>query len=68
MADSKNGVFYDTKAGKVVESQPEEGIQLVAPGAEITPDAQARIDAYKSGDNAAPETVTTDAAVGKKKG
>lgn len=47
MASSK-GVWFDTKAGKVVESQPEEGVQLVAPGVDATPDEQARVDAYKA--------------------
>jgi hypothetical protein len=34
MADeiSKNGVWFDTKHQKVVDSQPEEGVQIVAPG------------------------------------
>lgn len=37
MADevSKSGVFIDTKTGKVVEKQPEEGVQLVPPGGTI---------------------------------
>ena len=47
MAASK-GVWLDSKTGKVVESQPEEGVQLVAPGVEATPDEQARVDAYKA--------------------
>lgn len=44
---SKNGVWVDTKTGKVVESQPEEGIQLVAPGATVTPDVAAQIAAAR---------------------
>jgi hypothetical protein len=50
MADevSKSGVFIDTKTGKVTESQPEEGIQLVAPGSPVTPDAQRAIDNAKA--------------------
>jgi len=48
MADSKNGVWFDTKAGKVVNSEPEEGVQLVAPGQEVTAAAQATIDRYKA--------------------
>ena len=47
MAASK-GVWLDTKTGKVVESQPEEGVQLIAPGVEATPDEQARVDALKT--------------------
>jgi hypothetical protein len=48
MAASK-GVWFDTKAGKVVESQPAEGIQLVAPGVEATPDEERRVEAFKAG-------------------
>ena len=47
MATSK-GVWFDTKTGKVVESQPEEGVQLVAPGVEASPDDQKRVDTYKA--------------------
>lgn len=58
MAVSK-GVWFDTKAGKVVESQPEEGVQLVAPGTESTPDAERLIESYRSGGTSEPKTVTT---------
>lgn len=40
---SPNGVFVDTKTGDVVESEPEEGIQLVPPGGEIDPNAKVHI-------------------------
>ena len=46
MADSNKGVWFDTQANKVVHSEPVEGIQLAAPGTEITPSVQASIDAY----------------------
>lgn len=64
MADevSKTGVFIDAKTGKVVDSQPEEGYQLVAPGGVIDANAQAQIEAAKtaaSGETAEPKTVTT---------
>lgn len=52
-----SGVWYDTKSEKVVKSQPEEGIQLSAPGAEPTPDEQRRIDVYSGNVDAADETV-----------
>lgn len=58
MAASK-GVWLDTKTNKVVESQPEEGVQLVAPGVEATPDELARVELYKAGVPAEPKTVTT---------
>jgi hypothetical protein len=57
MAASK-GVWLDSKTGKVVESQPEEGVQLVAPGVEATAAEQARVDAYKSPDSG-DKTVTS---------
>jgi len=63
MADanvSKNGVWVDGKTGKVVESQPEEGFQIVPAGAEITPDMQKAVDAAK--DAAAGDTDTKTAA------
>jgi hypothetical protein len=63
VAGSK-GVWFDTKAGKVVESQPEEGVQLVAPGVEATAAEQAAVDSYKSGGNTV-ETVTTKAVKSK---
>lgn len=54
-----SGVWFDTKADKVVKSQPEEGIQLVAPGAEPTPDEQRRVDVYSGNADDADATVTT---------
>lgn len=55
------GVWFDTKADKVVKAQPEEGVLLSAPGAEVTPDEQRLIDAY-SGDSEEAKTVTTKTA------
>lgn len=50
MADevSKSGVFIDTKTGKVVNSQPEEGVQLVPAGGTIDADTAALIDMAKT--------------------
>jgi hypothetical protein len=60
---SKGGVFIDTKTGQVVESQPEEGIQLVAPGGVIDDNARALIETAKATaageDSGADKTVTT---------
>lgn len=59
---SETGVFFDTKTGKVVDGQPEEGIQIVAPGGEVTPAAQKEIDAYRvveAGSGAQPAAITT---------
>lgn len=55
MADevSKSGVFIDSKSGKVVEQQPEEGIQLVPPGGTIDSATAEVIEAAKTAaDNA----------------
>jgi hypothetical protein len=67
MADevSKSGVFIDMKTGKVVNSAPEEGIQIVPPGGTIDPTAAAQIEVAKaaaSGQQAEPKTVTTSTA------
>lgn len=63
---SKSGVFIDLKTGKVVEKQPEEGIQLVPPGGVVTPNAEAQIKAAKAGVGSSAEAVVdlsaTDAA------
>lgn len=50
MADevSKNGVWIDSKTGKVVEKPPEEGTQIVPPGGTIDAAAAAAIEAAKS--------------------
>lgn len=67
MADevSKTGVYVDSKTGKVVNSPPEEGIQLVPAGGTIDSTAAAAIAAAKAAHSGAgdePETVTTDEA------
>lgn len=67
---SKSGVFFDTKNQKVVNSPPEEGIQLVAPGGEITDDVQADIDRWtkvEKGEVDEPQTITTKAVSASKK-
>lgn len=40
--------YFDTKTNKVVTKQPEEGIQIVADGAEMTPALEAEIERYKA--------------------
>lgn len=67
MADiSQSGVFFDTKANKVVNSQPEEGVQIVAPGGELTATAEAEIARWREVESGNPqpvaEAVTTEAA------
>lgn len=41
---SKSGVWIDSKTGKLVESEPVEGVQLVPKGGVITPDAARQIE------------------------
>ncbi len=65
MADTKSGVWFDSKSRKVVKSQPEEGIQLAAPGAEITPDVQASIDQYEGIDEQATAPAVVETATVK---
>jgi hypothetical protein len=66
---SATGVFFDTKNQKVVDSAPEEGVQILAPGGEVTPDVQADIDRWREVESGAPapvaEAVTTETAVPK---
>lgn len=59
---SETGVFFDTKNQKVVESQPEEGVQIVAPGGELTKAVNDDIARWRDVENGVvsePETVTT---------
>jgi hypothetical protein len=62
MADNiaKNGVYVDTQTGKVVRKEPEQGIQLVAPGGEITDAVQAAIDRYEDDTVVATATAPDD--------
>lgn len=48
---SKSGKWVDTKTGQVVDSQPEEGIQLVPAGGVVTPEVEFSI---KQAEDAAP--------------
>lgn len=57
---SRDGVFIDTKTGKVVESQPEEGIQLVPAGGTIDNAAAALIEAAKKAADGADQDQTSD--------
>lgn len=60
---SESGVFIDSKTGEVVDKQPEEGVQLVAPGSEIDQAAKDAIEAAKvaaAGGAPVAETVTTE--------
>ena len=43
MAVSESGVWLDNATGKVVTTEPTEGVQLVAPGGEVTPAVEAAI-------------------------
>lgn len=61
MAENK-GTWLDTKTGKVVTSQPEEGVQLVSPNVEPTAADEAAVEAAKASQPAEPKTVTSKSA------
>lgn len=44
---SKTGVWIDSRTGKIVESEPEEGVQLAAPGQVVDPTTAAQIEALR---------------------
>lgn len=49
MAAAKpKGVWLDTVTSEVVETPPERGVQLVAPGVDPTPDDLARIERLRA--------------------
>lgn len=62
MADevSETGVYIDTKTGKVTDSPPEEGIQLVPAGGTIDNATQKQIDAAKAAASGAGQQETVD--------
>jgi hypothetical protein len=66
MASKSKGVWVDTRTGKVVEKEPEQGVQIVAPDTEVTPAVQEQIDRakdnvgdYETATAPAVETATT---------
>lgn len=63
-AEVSKGAWWDSKAGKVVASEPEEGVQIVAPGMELTDALKAELDRYKAGvaDETLPDAITTESA------
>lgn len=64
MAENK-GTWIDTKTGKVVTSQPEEGVQIVSPNVDPTPADEAAVEAAKASVAAEPapaKTVTSKTA------
>lgn len=72
---SESGVFFDSVANRVVDAPPVEGVQIVAPGAEVTPAVQVVIDRYQEGaavevavDQTDVETATVKAPRGKRGG
>lgn len=61
MADSK-GKWFDTKTERIVTSQPEEGVQLVAPGVDEGPATKVVVEQYEAivnGDDSSDKTITT---------
>lgn len=64
MAEISNGVWFDTKTNTVVDSAPEEGVQIVAPGQEMTPTLEADVKRYsEQGDGNKPAATVTTADV-----
>lgn len=59
MSEISNGVWFDSKANKVVESEPEEGVQLIAPGKEVTPLDQLTVQQYRDIESGVPSAVGT---------
>lgn len=57
------GAWIDTRTGQVVTVEPEEGIQLAAPGTEISDEVAALVEAAKpSKGKRGKETATAPAA------
>lgn len=59
------GQWIDNKTGKIVSSQPEEGVQLVSPNVEPTPDDERAVENAKkaaAGDSDDAKPVTTKSA------
>lgn len=63
---ASSGTWFDTKSGKVVTSQPEEGVQLVAPGVEPTAADEVRVARYKGELDDEDKTVSTKTTTAKK--
>lgn len=60
---SKTGKWVDSATGQVVDSPPARGIQLVAPGGELTPDVKKAIAAAEeAAKNAGPTEAATKPA------
>lgn len=47
MAEISNGKWFDTRTNTVVDSAPEEGVQIVAPGQEMTAALEADVKRYE---------------------
>lgn len=63
MAENK-GTWIDSKTGKLVTSQPEEGVQVVSPNVEVTPADEAAVEAAKAAlaEDTPAKTVTSKSA------
>lgn len=57
---SKDGVYIDTQANKVVKTPPEEGVQLAAPGVEIDSIAKQYIEAAERAVSGGDEVAAVD--------
>lgn len=61
------GKWYDTKEGKVVDSQPEEGIQLLAEGSPIPRDFEHTVAQYETATDSEPVEAKADTGGGPSK-
>lgn len=68
MAEANPGAWVDSKTGQVVGKEPEEGIQLLAPGIEPTDAQRAYVDSVRAlaaGEGEPVGTVTTKTTTSK---
>ena len=45
---SASGIYLDTSTGQIVDQPPAEGVQIVAPGTEVTSAAKAEVERHKA--------------------
>lgn len=65
-APVSTGVYFDSASGRIVDSPPVEGVQLAAPGVELTPAVQALIDRFAESEPAAVDVPAPVKSAAKK--
>ncbi len=48
MEISDTGIYFDNESKQIVNEPPVHGVQIVAPGGEVTANAQRDVDAYRA--------------------